>query len=61
MKVAVIYYSRGGTTKKMASIICDEIKKCKVKADLFSVDTITPGDLLQYDGIIIGSPTYYGS
>ncbi len=61
MKVVVIYYSRGGTTKKMAQIICDEIKANGASADIFSVDQIKPKQLLEYDGIIIGSPTYYGT
>ena len=57
----VIYYSRGGTTKKMAEIIADEISKTDVSVDLFSVSEITAEQLLDYDGIIVGSPTYYGT
>lgn len=60
MKAVVIYYSRGGTTKKMAQIIHEELKQCGVDADIFSVDSISPKQLLAYDGIIMGSPTYYG-
>ncbi len=61
MKVVVIYYSRSGTTKKMAEIIADEISKSDVSVDLFSVSEITATQLLEYDGIIVGSPTYYGT
>ena len=61
MKTVVIYYSRGGTTKKMAEVICREIKNKGVEVDIFSVDEIRPAQLLEYDGIIIGSPTYYGT
>jgi NAD(P)H dehydrogenase (quinone) len=61
MKAVVIYYSRGGTTKKMAEIICDEIKNKGVEVDIFSVENITAKQLLDYDGIVIGSPTYYGT
>lgn len=60
MKAVVIYYSRGGTTKKMAEIIHEEIKDNGIAADIFSVEDIEPNQLLNYDGIIIGSPTYYG-
>ncbi|MCM8819810.1 MAG: flavodoxin domain-containing protein [Candidatus Omnitrophica bacterium] len=60
MKVVVIYYSRGGTTKKMAEIIYYQIRSAGVEADIFSVDEIEPKQLLKYDGIIVGSPTYYG-
>jgi NAD(P)H dehydrogenase (quinone) len=61
MKVVVIYYSRGGTTKKMAETICEEIRGKGLEADIFSVDQVKPAQLLDYDGIIIGSPTYYGT
>jgi len=61
MKVVVIYYSRGGTTKKMAEIITEEIRKEKIDVSLLSIDDIKAKDLLDFDGIIIGSPTYYGT
>ncbi|UCD16063.1 MAG: NAD(P)H-dependent oxidoreductase [Candidatus Omnitrophota bacterium] len=60
MKTVVIYYSRGGTTKKMAELIHKNIKEKGVAADIFPVDKISADKLLEYDGIIIGSPTYYG-
>jgi NAD(P)H dehydrogenase (quinone) len=59
--VVIIYYSRGGTTKQMAELICKEIKSRAVPVDVFSVEEVTPKQLLDYDGIIIGSPTYYGT
>jgi len=61
MKVVVIYYSRGGTTKRMAEIIHAGLIKNKAEADIFSVDRIKADTLKHYDGIIIGSPTYYGT
>lgn len=61
MKAVVIYYSRGGTTKKMAEIIRKMLKASYVDTDIFSVEEIKPRQLLDYDGIIIGSPTYYGT
>lgn len=60
-KVIIIYYSRSGTTKKMANIIYDELKNNGVEVDIFGVEDISPEKLLDYDGIIIGSPTYYGT
>jgi len=60
MKVIIIYYSRGGTTKEMAKIIGDEIKNQKVNTKVVFSEDVSPKDLLDYDGIIIGSPTYYG-
>jgi len=61
MKVVVIYYSQSGTTKKMAEIIVDEVKNNGCSAELKSVSEIKAEELLKYDGIIVGSPTYYGT
>ncbi len=60
-KVIVIYYSKGGNTKKMAEAVISGIKKEAVKAVLKDVKGIKADELLGYDGIIIGSPTYYGT
>lgn len=61
MKVAVIFYSRGGTTKKMAEIITQELRTQNVETDIFDVAKIRAEQLKDYQGIIIGSPTYYGT
>ncbi|MCD6583880.1 MAG: NAD(P)H-dependent oxidoreductase [Candidatus Omnitrophica bacterium] len=61
MKVLVIYYSRGGTTKKMAEVISQAISEEGVPVKLASLGELSPKELLDYDGIIVGSPTYYGS
>jgi NAD(P)H dehydrogenase (quinone) len=60
-KAVVIYYSRSGNTKKMAEVITEAIKNEGVDCDLKSVSEITIKALLDYDAIIIGSPTYYGT
>ncbi|MFH1768408.1 MAG: NAD(P)H-dependent oxidoreductase [Candidatus Omnitrophota bacterium] len=61
MKVIIIYYSRGGTTKKMAQIIKDSLEKQDIETTLGFCENLSAKDLLGYDGIIIGSPTYYGT
>ena len=61
MRVIIIYYSRSGTTKEMAEVIAGEIKKRGVDVDITSTDKIAAEDILRYDGIIVGSPTYYGN
>ncbi len=61
MKVAVLYYSRGGTTKKMAEVIGQFLKKEKVDVDVANAEGFEAKRLLAYDGIIVGSPTYYGT
>lgn len=60
-KIIVIYYSHGGNTGKMAELVAQGIKKQAVEADLKDVNGLKAEELLKYDGIVIGSPTYYGS
>jgi len=60
-KVLVCYYSRTGNTEKMAEKIAEVMRKDGLDVDLKKVENTTINDLLLYDGIIIGSPTYYGS
>lgn len=56
MAKIVIYYSRTGNTKKMAEKIAEGAGAvCK------SVLEVTPRELLDYEAIVIGSPTQYGS
>ncbi|MCF7877316.1 MAG: NAD(P)H-dependent oxidoreductase [Candidatus Omnitrophica bacterium] len=61
MKVIVLYYSRGGTTKRVAELLADFIKEEKVDVDIADSENFQVDKLLDYDGIIIGSPTYYGT
>ena len=60
-KVLVTYYSRSGNTKKMAEEIAQTIKQESVEVNLKKVEEVTVKELTSYDGIIIGSPTYYGT
>ena len=60
-KVIVIYYSRSGHVRNMAELISESIKKENVAVTLKNVKDVAVDELLNYDGIVIGSPTYYGS
>ncbi len=60
-KIIVIYYSKTGNTKRMAELVEEGVKKEKVPVVLKSVAQLKANELLEYDGIIMGSPTYYGS
>ena len=61
-KVLIIYYSRSGNTEKMAELIADGVKREKdIKVEVKDVQEVKVKDLLDVDGIVIGSPTYYGS
>jgi NAD(P)H dehydrogenase (quinone) len=60
-KILVIYYSQSGNTKKMAEAVVEGIKQEAVEAELKFVEAVEPEQLLEYQGIIVGSPTYYGT
>ena len=60
-KVLVTYYSRSGSTEKMAQKIEEFLKTEGVQVTLKRIEKTTVDELLGYDGIIIGSPTYYGT
>jgi NAD(P)H dehydrogenase (quinone) len=59
-KGIVIYYSRSGNTKKMAEIVAEAMNKAGLSTDCKSVEKVKADDLLKYDAIVVGSPTYYG-
>ena len=59
-KVLVTYHSRGGTTKAMAELVAEGAKKAGATVDSREVDAVSADDLLEYNGIVAGSPTYYG-
>lgn len=60
-KILIAYYSRTGNTEKMAKEIARGVEKEKVPVDLKRIEDVKADDLLNYDGIVIGSPTYYGT
>jgi len=60
-KVLITYYSRSGNTKKMAERIAETVKKEGIEAVLKKVEDVKVSELAGYDGIVMGSPTYYGT
>jgi len=60
IKILIGYYSRSGNTKKMANLIARGVKKEGVETVVKDVRKVKPPELLKYQGIIVGSPTYYG-
>jgi len=61
-KVLIIYYSRSGNTKEMADFITEGIRKEEsIEVETKPVQECRVEELLEADGIVIGSPTYYGS
>ena len=60
-KVLVCYYSRTGNTEEMAEKIAEVIKAEGLDVDLAKVEKTKVDELLNYDCLVFGSPTYYGS
>ena len=58
--ILIIYYSRSGHTKAMADLVALGAREAGADVDLKSVADATPDDMLAADGIIMGTPTYYG-
>ncbi len=59
-RVLVTYHSATGNTEKMARLVAEGAKKAKADVTVKPIAEVQPVELLDYDAIIIGSPTYYG-
>ncbi len=59
-KGIVVYYSRSGNTKEMAEIIAEAMNGSDLPTECKPVNKVKAEDLLGYDAIVVGSPTYYG-
>jgi len=60
-KALVCYYSRTGNTEKMAEKIASVLEKEGLKVNTKKVEDTDIEELLDYECLIFGSPTYYGS
>src|SRR4030042_6965728 len=62
MKVLILYYSKGGNTRKLAENIAEGVNSVSgVQAHLKSTQEVTKEDFLESAGIISGSPVYFGT
>ena len=60
MKILVVYDSRTGNTEKMAHAVAEGVKGAGVEPVVRKVDEANVDELLQVQGLILGSPVYYG-
>ncbi len=61
-RILIVYYSRGGNTRQMAEYVQSGVKEVtQVEVTCLPVEKVQARDLLEYDGIIMGSPVYYGT
>jgi len=59
--VLVVYYSRSGNTEAMANLIAEGIGSEGVAVACKKVQETDVDELLEVDGVVVGSPTYYGT
>jgi len=60
MNVLILYYSKGGNTKKLAEIVAKGVESAGAAAVLKSTQEVTKDDFLNARGVIAGSPVYFG-
>jgi len=62
VQVLVMYYSRTGNTRKLAEAVAKGVREVEgVTCVLRPASEVTKDDFLSSDGIIAGSPVYYGT
>jgi len=59
-KILIVYFSKTGNTKEMAEFVQEGAVGAGAETELKDVEDASIDDLTGADGIIIGSPTYYG-
>lgn len=60
MKILIVYDSRTGNTQRMAYAVKDGVESMGVEVDLKNVKEASVDELPHVDGVILGSPVYYG-
>ena len=62
MKILVLYYSKGGNTRKLAEAIGEGVQQIAgAELVLRHTSDVTKDDFLTAQGLIVGSPVYFGS
>jgi len=62
MQVLILYYSKGGNTRKLAERVAEGVNSVSgVQALIKSTQEVTKDDFLNSAGIIAGSPVYFGA
>ena len=62
MKVMVLYYSKGGNTRKLAEAVAEGAGQLDgVEVLLRHTRDVTQDEFVSADGLIVGSPVYFGT
>ncbi len=59
-EILIVYYSRAGNTEKLAKAIAQGVREGGGNPTLKTVDEVDINELPEFDGIIAGSPVYFG-
>ncbi len=60
VRILIVYYEASGGTEAMARAIAAGVKEGGGEAVIMRVEDTAPEDLKAADGVVFGSPTYYG-
>lgn len=60
-KVLIVYDSQTGNTERMAMAVSEGTKQSGVNVEVKRADGCNLGDLQEANGIILGSPTHFGT
>jgi NAD(P)H dehydrogenase (quinone) len=61
MKVLILYYSKGGNTRKLAEFVAQGVESVEgVEAVMRTPQDVRKEDFIEASGIIAGSPVYFG-
>ncbi len=61
MQILILYFSKGGNTRKLAEAVAKGVQEVEgVSAVLKKTDDINEDDFMYSDSIIAGSPVYFG-
>ena len=61
MNILILYYSKGGNTRRLAEAIAEGAGQDGVEAVLRHTRDVSKDDFVAADGLIVGSPVYFGT
>lgn len=60
-QIIIVYFSHGGNTKKMAAALGQAVEAAGVSCQLRKVSEVKVQELVTADGLLLGSPCYFGN
>ncbi len=62
MKILVLYYSKGGNTRKLAKAVLEGVDSIQgAEGVLKDTSHVTKEDFIEASGVVAGSPVYFGT